>query len=242
MKEGEKRKKKDGLQTKFSLSGYHDLKSTMKMLQVTSEAEWINRDLEPGSAPRRVSSCWQVSWALNFSLWSLLSHGGPWQVAVSWLSLPHRPDLVVPSVHTGSISHRPWAYTATCTTGVTSQPLGPWTSPQTTTTFSTGSDSPKLLWDLHVLFSFCWQADNDYFSLKSTAISPGSLHILLLSLQHLSVAHLDLGLSSVSSVDQLCPTLWPHELQHARPPCPSSTPRVHSNFTTKIITMVWSLT
>ena len=24
-------------------------------------------------------------------------------------------------------------------------------------------------------------------------------------------------------------SLWPHESQHARPPCPSSTPRVHSN-------------
>ena len=24
-------------------------------------------------------------------------------------------------------------------------------------------------------------------------------------------------------------SLWPHELQHARPPCPSSTPRVYSN-------------
>ena len=23
--------------------------------------------------------------------------------------------------------------------------------------------------------------------------------------------------------------LWPHELQHAKPPCPSPTPRVHSN-------------
>ena len=28
---------------------------------------------------------------------------------------------------------------------------------------------------------------------------------------------------------QSCPTLWPHGLQHARPPCPSPTPRVHSN-------------
>ena len=35
--------------------------------------------------------------------------------------------------------------------------------------------------------------------------------------------------SSVSSVTQLCPTLWPHESQHARPPCPSSSPGVHSN-------------
>ena len=32
-----------------------------------------------------------------------------------------------------------------------------------------------------------------------------------------------------SSVDQLCLTLQPHELQHARPPCPSPTPKVHSN-------------
>ena len=24
-------------------------------------------------------------------------------------------------------------------------------------------------------------------------------------------------------------SLWPHELQHTRPPCPSPTPRVHSN-------------
>ena len=32
-----------------------------------------------------------------------------------------------------------------------------------------------------------------------------------------------------SSVAQSCPTLWPHELQHTRPPCPSPTPGVHSN-------------
>ena len=32
-----------------------------------------------------------------------------------------------------------------------------------------------------------------------------------------------------SSVTQSCPTLWPYELQHARPPCPSPTPGVHSN-------------
>ena len=33
----------------------------------------------------------------------------------------------------------------------------------------------------------------------------------------------------ISSVAQSCPTLQPHELQHARPPCPSPTPRVHPN-------------
>ena len=32
-----------------------------------------------------------------------------------------------------------------------------------------------------------------------------------------------------SSVAQSCPTLRPHEPQHARPPCPSPTPRVHPN-------------
>ena len=32
-----------------------------------------------------------------------------------------------------------------------------------------------------------------------------------------------------SSVIQWCPTLRPHELQHARPPCPSPTPGVHSD-------------
>ena len=32
-----------------------------------------------------------------------------------------------------------------------------------------------------------------------------------------------------SSVTQLCPTLQPNEQQHARPPCPSPTPRVHPN-------------
>ena len=31
------------------------------------------------------------------------------------------------------------------------------------------------------------------------------------------------------SVAQLCTTLRPHELQQARPPCPSPTPRVNSN-------------
>ena len=40
-----------------------------------------------------------------------------------------------------------------------------------------------------------------------------------------------LWLSSVQfrSVAQSCPTLRPHESQHARPPCPSPTPAVYSN-------------
>ena len=40
---------------------------------------------------------------------------------------------------------------------------------------------------------------------------------------------LDFSSAQFSSVSQLCPTLQHHELQHARPPCPSPTPRVHPN-------------
>ena len=32
-----------------------------------------------------------------------------------------------------------------------------------------------------------------------------------------------------SSVTHVYDSLWPHELQHTRPPCPSPTPGVHSN-------------
>ena len=38
-----------------------------------------------------------------------------------------------------------------------------------------------------------------------------------------------LSISQFSSVAQSCPTLRTHELQHARPPCPSPTPGVHLN-------------
>ena len=37
------------------------------------------------------------------------------------------------------------------------------------------------------------------------------------------------GSVQFSSVAQSCPTLRPHELQHARPPCPSQSPGVHSD-------------
>ena len=38
-----------------------------------------------------------------------------------------------------------------------------------------------------------------------------------------------MNLSQFSSVAQSCPTLRPHESQHARPPCTSPTPTVHSD-------------
>ena len=38
-----------------------------------------------------------------------------------------------------------------------------------------------------------------------------------------------IGDLSVRSFAQLCMTLWPNGLQHARPPCPSPTPGIYSN-------------
>ena len=41
---------------------------------------------------------------------------------------------------------------------------------------------------------------------------------------------IDAQFSSVQfSLSVVSNSLWPHESQHARPPCPSPTPRVHSN-------------
>ena len=43
-------------------------------------------------------------------------------------------------------------------------------------------------------------------------------------------AHIDFQFSSVQlSRSVVSDSLWLHELQHARPPCPSPTPRVHPN-------------
>ena len=40
-------------------------------------------------------------------------------------------------------------------------------------------------------------------------------------------SHLYLSVNSVQSLSHIC--LWPHGLQHTRPPCPSPTPGVHSD-------------
>ena len=55
---------------------------------------------------------------------------------------------------------------------------------------------------------------------------PGVGTRLLLEISHPGGKWKDTQLSSVA---QSCPTLRPHEPQHARPPCPSPTPGVHSS-------------
>ena len=49
--------------------------------------------------------------------------------------------------------------------------------------------------------------------------------------KHIKRCSTPLIISSVQfiSVIQSCLTLWPHELQHARPPCPLPTPGVYPN-------------
>ena len=53
------------------------------------------------------------------------------------------------------------------------------------------------------------------------SLSHWDVKILLLPLKHI--------FSSVQFSSVVSDSLQPHELQHARPPCPSQTPRVHSN-------------
>ena len=52
------------------------------------------------------------------------------------------------------------------------------------------------------------------------------------SLQKNGAIYTSIQFSSVqfSSVAQSCLILWPHELQHANPPCPSPAPRVYSKW------------
>ena len=60
---------------------------------------------------------------------------------------------------------------------------------------------------LHHLFTFSVYSDSFYWT---------DIHFVCQAVQF-------------SSVTQSCPTLRPHESQHARTPCPSSTPGVHSD-------------
>ena len=50
-----------------------------------------------------------------------------------------------------------------------------------------------------------------------------NIFVLLLLSRAVEIASVQFSCSVMSD------SLWPHELQHARPPCPSPTPRVYSN-------------
>ena len=63
-------------------------------------------------------------------------------------------------------------------------------------------------------------------------------HVKFMGMSNLSVTYKDkykenklgnLIISVQFSHSVMSDSLWPHELQHAKPPCPSPTPRVHPN-------------
>ena len=85
----------------------------------------------------------------------------------------------------------------------------------------------RQIWNLKLLsfilkyFTYSTETEVIY---KSTLLYPEILSYFA----HLLIANI-LKTHQFSSVAQSCLTLWPHELQHARPPCPSLTPRVYPN-------------
>ena len=90
-------------------------------------------------------------------------------------------------------------------------------------------------WLLHIMWdllrpglkpvSLHWQVDSYPLCHQGSPDSPtfNSLQWLLWYICHHWATY------QFSSVTQLCPTLWPHGPQHARPPCPSPTPGVYQN-------------
>ena len=69
--------------------------------------------------------------------------------------------------------------------------------------------------------------------LSPSGMGKSTLHLTLLTASSTFSAGLLSFLSSFSLVQfshsVVSDSLWPHELQHARPPCPSPTPGVHPN-------------
>ena len=84
------------------------------------------------------------------------------------------------------------------------------------------SPSSEVLW---FLFGFCHISGIICIS-EAVNISPGNLDPSLCFIQP-GISHDVLSVQFSCSV--VSDSLWPHGLQHARPPCPSPTPRVYPN-------------
>ena len=72
------------------------------------------------------------------------------------------------------------------------------------------------------------EMENDNCSKVATGIKWGSIMEVFIK-RAWNMTWPLLSYVQFSSVTQSCLTLWPHETQHARPPCPSPTPKVHPN-------------
>ena len=86
---------------------------------------------------------------------------------------------------------------------------------------------PVMLSWLGELMPLFWLMDQDLISLKgisgSSSRSMGSVCLWAVLLALAEVSSVQFSHSVVSD------SLWPHESQHTRPPCPSQTPGVYSN-------------
>jgi len=101
-----------------------------------------------------------------------------------------------------------------------------------------GADSPlrPLLASGHMFFELNGSSHCRLFSCSSclsVSLSLISVWIQMLNVSLIRIRWVSICLflpyRKYSSVTQWCPTLRPHELQRARPPCPSPTPGVYPN-------------
>ena len=101
-----------------------------------------------------------------------------------------------------------------------------------------GADSPlrPLLASGHMFFELNGSSHCRLFSCSSclsVSLSLISVWIQMLNVSLIRTRWVSICLflpyRKYSSVTQSCPTLRPHELQRARPPCPSPTPGVYPN-------------
>ena len=76
-----------------------------------------------------------------------------------------------------------------------------------------------------------WAAISSSRGSSQQGSNPHLLHFLHWQLGHLPLVPpgKPIKTSVQFSHSVVSDSLWPHELQHSRPPCPSPTPRVHSN-------------
>ena len=96
-----------------------------------------------------------------------------------------------------------------------------------------GIENPLLSAPLSSYFEFHIPANLNFFCFPRHTAFVLSLCVFLLAVTSpLLCFHCLFQFSSVQFSRSVMPdSLRPHELQHARPPCPSPTPRVHSNST-----------
>ena len=95
-------------------------------------------------------------------------------------------------------------------------------------------DSPKWYFPLWIdckkaQIRVCATHTHFVYSLYSQFHLTSLAFLSFYSLKLFYLIELCVSSDQIRSVAQSCPTLRPHESQHARPHCPSPTPRVHSD-------------